>query len=87
MRGLAQVQHDRAFVAVGINEDVTHAWVFHGAGVAHDVALRGLDLDDVGAVITQNLRGVGAQHHTGEVNHAQARECTLQQRAVVMPHA
>ena len=43
----------------------------HGA---HAVALRRLDLDDLGAQVAQDLRGVGAEDDGGEVENAQAFE-------------
>jgi ABC-type uncharacterized transport system ATPase component len=69
---LFQVQHDRALVAVGVDENVAHAGVLHRARVAHDVAARRLDLDDVSTIVTQNLRGIRPQHHPGHVDDAVA---------------
>ena len=74
-RGL-QVEHDAALVAVDPHEQRGHVAADARPGVARGVALRRLDLDDVGAEIAQHLRGVGPEHHRGEIEHAHARERT-----------
>ena len=48
--------------------------LFARSAVAHEVAWRRLDLDDVGAVVREDLRGVRAQHHRREIDDAQSVE-------------
>ena len=72
-RGL-EVEHDAALVAVDPHEQRGHVAAHARPGVARGVALRRLDLDDVGAEIAQHLRGIGPEHHRGEIEHAHARE-------------
>src|SRR3546814_19516395 len=43
--------------------------------VAHLVALRRLDLDDVGAVVAEQLRAVRPAEHAGAVDDLEAGEC------------
>ena len=64
-RGLFEVEDDAALVAVELKIHRAHPGVVAGAALAHQIALRRLDLDDVGAIVGQNLRGVGPQHHRG----------------------
>ena len=72
---LLEVQHHRALVAVGVDEDMAHARVLHGTGMAHDVAAGWLDLDDVGPIVAQDLRRVGAEHHAGHIDNTIAVQC------------
>ena len=44
------------------------------AGDAGAIAGHGLDLDDVGAVVSQDLRAERARQHLREVDHAEAGE-------------
>ena len=62
----------RSFVAVGIDEDMPHAFVLHGPRMAHDVSAWGLYLDDVCAVVAQNLGRIRTQDYASEVDDAQA---------------
>ncbi len=71
-RRLFQVEDDAALVAVELKIHRAHPGVLAGAALAHQIALRRLDLDDVGAVIRQNLRGVRAQHHRRKIDNAQS---------------
>ena len=71
-----QVEHDAPLVAVDPHEQRGHVAAHARPGVARGVALRRLDLDDVGAEIAQHLRGIGPEHHRGEIEHAHARERT-----------
>ena len=64
--GLLQVQHDRALVAVPRHERGALA-VDEGRHVARGVASRRLDLDDLGAVVGQQHRAIGAGQVAGQV--------------------
>ena len=48
---------------------MAHLAVPGGTGIAHDVAIRRLDLDYLGAQITQDLRRQGAENHRRQVEH------------------
>ena len=65
-----EVDGDRTLAAVEIEENAAHAVRCDRTGVAHDVALGRLDLDDVGAVVGEDLRGQRPEHHRREVNDA-----------------
>ena len=72
--GLCEVETDRALVAVDPNE-VGGVLVMEGrAPVTHLVALRRLKLDDVGAMVGQQLRRERASQHAREVDHLDAGE-------------
>jgi hypothetical protein len=71
-RRLFQIEHHAALVAVELQKQRAHAGVLLRAAGAHQIAARRLDLDDVGAVIGENLRGIRAKHHRGEVDDAQS---------------
>ena len=57
-RRLAEIERDRAFVAVDADEIAGVALVERRAPVADFIALRRLDLDHVGAVVRQDHRAV-----------------------------
>ena len=42
--------------------------------LARDVAVGGLDLDDVGAVVAEDLGGVGTHQHRGQIDDLEAGE-------------
>ncbi len=69
-----EVERERALVAVDGGEDRGHAAAL-GPEVAHEVAAVGiLDLDDVGALIAEELGGERARHHGGELEDGVAVE-------------
>ena len=70
--GVFQVEHDRALVAVVVQEDVPHRLVPHRRDMAQDVSVRRFDLDDVGAEVTQQLGGKGAQNNRAQVQYTYA---------------
>ena len=70
---LAQVDGDAALVAVQAQEGGALV-AAAGAEVAAVVADERLDLDDVGAEVPEQGRGVGAREHGGEVEDADAGE-------------
>ncbi len=70
--GRLEVEHDAAFVAVGGEEQRTHAFGAARADGAGDVAFGAFDLDDVGAHVAEGLGGHGAEDHGGEVEHGDA---------------
>ena len=66
--GPAQIETERALVAVDADEvGSVLAGIEGRAPVAHLVALRRLDLDDLGAVVAQDLGGVWPAQHPGDV--------------------
>ena len=71
-RRLLQVEHHAALAAVGAYEGGRHARLHGRAGGAGRVATGRFDLDDVGAVVAQHLRGIGAEHDGGHVQDADA---------------
>ena len=73
-RPALQVQHDAALVAVQVGEVAAHALGAGRADTARVVTARRLHLDHVGAHVAQHLRGVGAEHDGGDVDHADAGE-------------
>ena len=70
--GLADIERDRALVAVDADEIARIAVLERRPPVARLVALRRLDLDHLGAVVGQDHGGVGAAEHAGEVDHPDA---------------
>ena len=71
---LLQIDGERALVAVVVDEDGADA----GCALRRDrpvhVAVDGLDLDDLGAQIAEDLRGEGTEDDGGDVDDAQAGE-------------
>ena len=74
--GLAQIERDRALVAVEAAEHrIVEPVGIVGDRGAREIAGAGpLDLDDVGAVVGEHLRRARAQHHLGEIDDADARQ-------------
>ena len=72
--GLLEVEHDALLAAVDAEEDRAHAGFGARAGAARRVAFGRLDLDHVGAVLGQDLAGVGAEHDGAQVEHTDAFE-------------
>jgi hypothetical protein len=72
-----EIEHDRSLVAVEREEIWAHSLgiaTFGNAGLSHDVTARILQLDDVRALIAENLGGICAIDHAGEVENPHARE-------------
>ena len=67
--GMFEIEHDTFFVAVEVHEIRTHAGMAHRAQAARAIAARRFDLDDLGAHVAQNARGIRPHHHGGEINH------------------
>jgi len=67
--GLFQIEHKRALVAIEVEEDMAHLGVPGGTGIAHDVALRRLDLDHLGAEIAQDLGRQRPEDDRGQIEH------------------
>jgi hypothetical protein len=57
-----------------MQKDVPHAGRLHRRGVAHVVAFRRLDLDDVGAEVRDDLGGVRPEYDRREIEHSHASE-------------
>jgi hypothetical protein len=86
--GVAQVERDRALVAVDrevVRRDVAAHRRLPGAGV---VAGRALHLDDLGAHVAEQHRRVGAGEDPGEVGHEEPveRSCRLAVHRATLPH-
>src|SRR4029077_11549865 len=71
---LLQVEHERALIAVKVQEHMAHLAVSGGLGIAHDVAARRLDLDYLGAEVAEDLRRERPKYHSGEVEYLDAGE-------------
>src|SRR5437868_2908903 len=70
---LLQIQDDRALTAIGPEEKARFARQA-GGELAEHVALRRLDLDDVGAQIGEERATVGPGEITAEIEHCDAAE-------------
>src|SRR5262249_52447509 len=62
-----QVEHERALVAVEVEEDVPHFAVPRRLGIAHEVTVRRLDLDHLGTKVTQDLRRERPQYDRRQI--------------------
>jgi len=71
---LFQIEHERAFVAVEIEKDMAHLAMPRGSGIAHDVAVRRFDLDDVGPEIGEDLRRQRPEDDRGQIENLDPRE-------------
>jgi hypothetical protein len=71
---ILEIEQDGALVAVAAHVDGAHAGRRRRAGVAHDVARAVFNLYDVGAHVAHQLRGVGAEHDSGQVQDLHARK-------------
>ena len=60
---LLQIEAETALAAVGVEEHRPHAGMARRPDLPGDVAVECLDLDDIGAVIAQHLRGIGPHQH------------------------
>src|SRR5690606_8291774 len=59
-----------------MQEHVAHAAIFHRTDMAHIVAPGGFDLDHAGAKVAENLGGVGAHDHRGQIDHGESGQRT-----------
>ena len=73
-RGALEVEHDAFLGAVHAQEHGGHARTAPRAHLAHSVAARRFDLDDLGAEIAQGLCGVGAVDDGRQIEDADAPE-------------
>ncbi len=69
-----QIDGDRALATIEIEEDRRQPGATATPLMAHDVPLWWLDLDDVGTVVGEYLRGERTEHHAGKVDNAHAGE-------------
>ena len=69
---LLEIQNDAPLTPIGAYKGRAHAGLDGGARDARAVATGRLDLDHVGAVITQHLRGVRAKQHARKIKDADA---------------
>ena len=67
-----EVEHGAALAAVDAHEDGAHASFRGRTGEARGVALGGLDLDDVRAVVGEDLARIGTEHDRAQVEHPHA---------------
>ena len=74
--GFFKIQHDAALVAIQMQEIRAHAGVAMRGDITRVVAFGRLDFDHIGAVVSENLRGVGAEDDRGQVDNAHAVEWT-----------
>jgi hypothetical protein len=73
-RRLLQIEHDAALAAIGVEKHRPHAGVARRADLPGYVALRRFDLDDIGAVVAENLRRVRPHQHRRHVDDFDAFE-------------
>ena len=71
---LLEIEHDAPLVAVAGEEEGAHARMPRGTEPARGVALRRLDLDDVGAQVTQGLGRPRTEDDRGHVDDPHAVE-------------
>ena len=71
---LLQIEADRALAAVGVEEHRPHAGMPGRPDLPRHVAIRCLDLDDVGAVVAEHLGGIGPHQHGRHVDDLDALE-------------
>jgi hypothetical protein len=69
---LLQIEHDRTFVSIDRQVERAHGGVAHRAELPRGIAFGRLDLDDVGAEVTELLRGPGAEHDGRAIHHSDA---------------
>jgi hypothetical protein len=72
--GRFEVEHDTAFIAVGLQEQRSHAGVPPRTDPAHGVTGLGFDLDHIRAQISQQLGGRWPHDDGGQVQHPYARQ-------------
>ena len=72
--GIFQVQHHRLFALIGLQEDIAHARIPHGADMPHVVALGRLHLDHFSPQRGQNLRGKRPHDDGRHVHHLDASQ-------------
>jgi len=70
--GLLQVEHQRALVAVQVKKKVAHLAMPGRLGIAHDVTVRRLDLDHLGAEIAEDLRRKRPQYDGRQIEDLDA---------------
>ncbi len=74
--GVAEVEDDRALVAIrGMVVGGAALRIRRRRPASRVVAVRRLDLDDVGAQVAERLRDERAREHPGQVDDAQAVQC------------
>jgi len=71
--GLFQVQHDGALVAVVVQERRRES-ALPVAAAARQVPAPRFDLDDVGALVAEDLRRHRPRNHIGEIDHPKPRQ-------------
>ena len=71
-RRILQVEADRALVAVGVEEYRPHSGMARRPDLPRDVTIERFHLDDVGAVITEHLGGIGPHQHGRHVDDLDA---------------
>jgi hypothetical protein len=65
-----EINRERSFVAVDRQKDRAHAAILRDAISPHQIAGRRLDLDDVSAIVAEDLGGQRAENDRGEVEDA-----------------
>jgi len=85
-RGYREIDADGPFVPVDTEEVGGVSVEKGGAPVAGFVALRRLDLDHVGAVVTQDLRAERSSQNSGEIDDLDTREHTRSRALAIDGH-
>ena len=74
---LLHVEDHRTLVAAHLQMQMAHPRTLHRSGAAHDVAVGRLDLDDVGAVVGEDLRRVRTHDDGRQIDDAYPREWSV----------
>ena len=72
--GVLKVEGDRTLVAIVVGIKCRDAGSTYRLDDPHAIAIQRLDFDDVGSEVPQDLRCVGAQDNSGDVDDAVALE-------------
>ena len=75
--GAFDIEHDTALTAVHVDEYARHARHWPGRDVADIIAARCLHLDHIGAHVRHDLRRIGSENHTSQVNNANASQWAI----------
>ena len=66
---MLEIENDTSLACVGMQEDMPHPSMVHGADMAHVVAFRGLHLDDLCAQLRQDLGRKRPHDDRGQVEN------------------
>ena len=73
---MLEVDRNAALAAVGVEKHSAHARRSSRADLPDDVAIRAFHLDDVGAHVGNDLRGIGSHQDGGQIENRKTVEGT-----------